>query len=882
MACAIVSTIERPKQDAMQAAVKEERPEADDVHVGMASVKPGDGAIVALYGGEDYSKRQQNAATQDKMQAGSTFKIFTLIAALQSGDVSLKTRFDGASPQYFEEFADPNAETSNGRRGRVKNFGDESFGQIDLRRATGRSVNTVYAELNIHAGPEKSMKAAEDAGVRSKLEPNMANVLGTDYVTVIDMANAYATIAAQGVRAEPYIIKEIRFRDETVPTIKAERRPSRSSTRTSCPTSSTRCPSRSRAAPPATSARTSAARPPARPAPPRASARRGSTATSRSSRRPSASTAAARRARSSRWRTSRSDGNITGGTFPARIWTAYMEVALEGTEVEHFPEPADINKDADPPPPTTQRAAAPRRRAADDHERAPDDDRPAGAEPVEDEDERQPHTRTADPEPSKTLTAAPSLPRADRGTPMERGRPRVSRRCRAGPTTSVGGPAGRRLRRPERGPLAALAPVVLLLALPLSLAALRQAGCLTAGWAGGPRSGGSAARRSCSRRERRPRPRAHRLPLGVGPRSTSRCSPVPSPPARRPRARRGRWDSSAGSSPSGWCSRPPLLAGLVVAVGTIRRHPAADPVALALSPVLALTVLLSADLLPVALAVAAVWAWSRDRPRLAGVLAGLGVLGGCLLGRRPPRPRRSSPHPEGGTPPRRLLVAAGGTALAVVVVVLLARPRHADPPVCRVAGRRAPAPAPPGTCPRSPGIPVDPTPVALVALLGTALAAALVVLMARAPAAAGRRRGRARRARRRRSSPRRPSRRPPRSGCCPSSRSPGIGWRDHLLWAGAEAVHAVASTAHLAARPTPPRACHRGGTPSRCRCACSRWAGSPTRRGWPRVGRMPSRPVPLRSCPPSALWKTTEALSAALHTLLSRKDRDRHRPEEAG
>ena len=58
--------------------------------------------------------------------------------------------------------------------------------------------------------------------MRSKLEPNMANVLGTDYVTVLDMATAYATIAAEGVRANPYIVKEIRFQDKSVPTIKAK------------------------------------------------------------------------------------------------------------------------------------------------------------------------------------------------------------------------------------------------------------------------------------------------------------------------------------------------------------------------------------------------------------------------------------------------------------------------------------------------------------------------------------------------------------------------------------------------------------------------------------------------------------------------------------
>ncbi|MEO5611141.1 MAG: transglycosylase domain-containing protein, partial [Ornithinibacter sp.] len=219
----IISTIQKPKQADAVKAVRDERPkDTPDVHVGVVSITPGDGAIEAMYGGEDFAKRPQNDATQSKMQAGSTFKIFTLIAALQSGDVATASRFSGASPQYFKEFADSGASTEAGRRGRVKNYGNEGFGSIDLLKATKNSVNTVYAQLNIEAGPEKTMKAAEAAGVRSPLEANMANVLGTDYVTVMDMATAYATIAAEGVRADPYIVKEIRFRDENVPTIKAK------------------------------------------------------------------------------------------------------------------------------------------------------------------------------------------------------------------------------------------------------------------------------------------------------------------------------------------------------------------------------------------------------------------------------------------------------------------------------------------------------------------------------------------------------------------------------------------------------------------------------------------------------------------------------------
>ena len=201
----------------------------------------------------------------------------------------------------------------------------------------------------------------------------------------------------------------------------------------------------------------------------------------------------------------------------------------------------------------------------------------------------------------------------------------------AGLTTSVGGPAGRRLRRPARGPLASLAPVVLLLALPLSLAALRQAGCLDRGLGG--RDPAVAAVRLAARavrRERRPGPRARRPTSPAWSASTNRCCTgavtsllaglAPGTGAGQQRWFLVLWMLLAAA----------LLAGLVVAVGTVRRHPAADPVALALSPVLALTVLLSADLLPVALAVVAVWAWSRDRAGLAGVLAGLGVLGGAF------------------------------------------------------------------------------------------------------------------------------------------------------------------------------------------------------------------------------------------------------------
>ncbi len=351
----VVSTIERPKQVAMEKAIKDERPSEDDISLGMTSITPGDGAIVALYGGADYAKRPQNAVTQDKMQAGSTFKIFTLIAALQSGDFSLRSTLNGASPRYFEEFADESADTAAARRGRVKNFGNESFGRIDLRRATGESVNTVYAELNIEAGAENSMKAAQDAGVRSPLEANVGNVLGTDYVTVLDMASAYATIAAEGVRANPYIVKQIGFYDEGVEPITVEPVTQQvfdkdlmsdviDAMTYPVEGGSARYVGRNLDRPAA-----------------------GKTGTSESFRSAWFDGYVPQLAAAVGLYRSGPDGeelpmedlpdsgDITGGTYPARIWTAYMETALEGTDVVEFPEPANINKDAkNRPAPTSK------------------------------------------------------------------------------------------------------------------------------------------------------------------------------------------------------------------------------------------------------------------------------------------------------------------------------------------------------------------------------------------------------------------------------------------------------------------------------------------------------------------------------------------------
>ena len=147
-----MTTIDKKAQDAAVKAVNEKMPPqyfdqvrrptpAKALHVGLTAIRPGDGAIVAMYGGKDYSTVQFNASTDATMQGGSTFKVFGLLAALQK-DISTKTLYDGYSPRLMPEFVSP---SPGMKKGQVTNFGSypgEQFGRIDLRKALSRTRST--------------------------------------------------------------------------------------------------------------------------------------------------------------------------------------------------------------------------------------------------------------------------------------------------------------------------------------------------------------------------------------------------------------------------------------------------------------------------------------------------------------------------------------------------------------------------------------------------------------------------------------------------------------------------------------------------------------------------------------------------------------------
>jgi membrane peptidoglycan carboxypeptidase len=199
----ITSTFERRAQRAAQAAVRKQGPQTgtDGLRIGLAAVRPGTGEIVAVYGGRNFVDDQINNATRPFAQAGSTFKAFALAAATER-EVPLTSVWNGNSPA-----------TVNGYT--FSNYGDRSYGEVTLLQATENSINSAYVEMESTIGVDAVADAALRAGIPDTTPGlnldglDLTFVLGTASPSALDVANAYATFAARGSRATTTVISKV-------------------------------------------------------------------------------------------------------------------------------------------------------------------------------------------------------------------------------------------------------------------------------------------------------------------------------------------------------------------------------------------------------------------------------------------------------------------------------------------------------------------------------------------------------------------------------------------------------------------------------------------------------------------------------------------------
>ena len=222
----ITTTFTQKAMAAAQAGVLAQRPEGfkdKQLHIGVASVEPGTGALVGFYGGQDYLDSQINWAVAGGM-VGSTIKPLTVATALQNG-YSLKDTFDGNSPYEFPD----GLQVVNEGAGDGTDYGSA----VDLTYATEQSINTAFVDMSnsMTDGPDKIVQTANKAGIPPAdptnkypgipdksidLEPDALVTLGKARISPINMANAYATIANGGERADVHVIDKVELRDGTI------------------------------------------------------------------------------------------------------------------------------------------------------------------------------------------------------------------------------------------------------------------------------------------------------------------------------------------------------------------------------------------------------------------------------------------------------------------------------------------------------------------------------------------------------------------------------------------------------------------------------------------------------------------------------------------
>ncbi|MFJ6485284.1 transglycosylase domain-containing protein [Streptomyces sp. NPDC091682] len=353
----ITTTLDKRRQAALVGAVDDqmvsklepEKRKADRlVRAGGVSIDPATGKVLAMYGGIDYTKQYVNNATRHDYQVASTFKPFVFAAAVENDSRTQDGRRITPNTIYNGDNKRP---VVGGRiRFAPENEGQVSYGNITVNTATDLSVNAVYAQMAVDVGTAKVKKTAIDLGIPENTPnfvPGPAMALGTLQASVLDMTQAYATLADHGRRTPYTFLEKITKGGETIGL--PQRTPTQAISREAADTTTSMLVS---VVDNGTGTAALAAGHPAA----------GKTGTGELDRSawfaaytPDLVTVISMMGQDPDTGTLESlygalgEARIGGGGYPARIWAAYTKTALEGTDPVDFD--LELQPGAAPPPP---------------------------------------------------------------------------------------------------------------------------------------------------------------------------------------------------------------------------------------------------------------------------------------------------------------------------------------------------------------------------------------------------------------------------------------------------------------------------------------------------------------------------------------------------
>jgi penicillin-binding protein 1A len=334
----VYTTIKPRYQRLAEKAIRDTMNRSTDPAGALISISPRTGAIRAMAAVIPNRPRNEfNLLSQARRQPGSTFKTFVLAAAVEMGINPDSTYYVSAPFTYKVH---PAGNCDDGTWWCVHTYANDYYGWSSIRSATIRSDNAVYAQLTLDVGAKRVADTARLMGVRSPLAVRGAYVpsigLGSVAVSPLDLASAYATLAAGGVYAEPMAIRRVVLADGREDT-----------------QAGWGVPRRRRAISEGTAAIVTRIL---------EQNIQSGTGTRAAFGRPAAGKTGTNEEHADAWFAGYTPNlattvwigytkgeipmenvhgiAVSGGSFPAEIWRLFMEPALEGTEPQSFPEPS--------------------------------------------------------------------------------------------------------------------------------------------------------------------------------------------------------------------------------------------------------------------------------------------------------------------------------------------------------------------------------------------------------------------------------------------------------------------------------------------------------------------------------------------------------------
>lgn len=174
-------------------------PPPDYLQCALICLEVHTGAVRAMIGGRNFTHSEFNRATQARRQAGSAFKPFVYVAAIDNGMTAADIEPDSTvvisipgQPNYVPQ-----------------NYDQRQLGRMTLRRALALSRNLVAVRLIQRLGPTLVARYASTMGIKQQLPPYYSLALGSVEVTLLELTAAFSTLANSGVRTEPYMVVRV-------------------------------------------------------------------------------------------------------------------------------------------------------------------------------------------------------------------------------------------------------------------------------------------------------------------------------------------------------------------------------------------------------------------------------------------------------------------------------------------------------------------------------------------------------------------------------------------------------------------------------------------------------------------------------------------------